>query len=457
MTLARPLTDHCRSSPRAVGRRFIGTFGVTATAVAVIGFGVSLAASKQRHSPPLDPCAAGHSAPASWSAGPFAISASTSRVGCIELYVSGASSTPVTITETTPRTPVGRPLGVVTPAQGQAPLPQGLEWRCEPTTRTFAATEMVTTGTEMTEQTATTSATNPNCANRFTVALPTTRLHRGYPLLLTLHDRWGQGDLIVRACQSGVSGRACPTARLKPGDAATTLPIVLRNGGHPEVEVSDAFQHVRQRLTVSNARPLLLATGDSEMQVLDDILGSDLAGNGGATVVGDAHQSTAISSPFVFNWPAHGIGQVDSLHPDIVAMFLGGNEGFRLGTAECCGAAWSREYASRVAGMIREYRQNGAAVVYWFLIPTPQHEPFVRVVQAVNAGIIKAASEFPSGVHAFDLRPIFSPGGRYIDSLTYEGHTITVHEPDGFHLSAEADQIVARLFIRRLRAEEVLP
>jgi hypothetical protein len=75
----------------------------------------------------------------------------------------------------------------------------------------------------------------------------------------------------------------------------------------------------------------------------------------------------------------------------------------------------------------------------------------------VNAGIIRAVSEFPSGVHVFDLRPIFSPGERYIDSLTYEGQTITAHEPDGFHLSAEADQIVARLFIRRLRAEGVFP
>jgi lysophospholipase L1-like esterase len=428
--------------------------------VALLGMLVSSATATQRRATaPPDPCASAHvvppSAPAAGS--PFSISASAAHVGCIELYVSGASSGPVTLTETTPRTPVGGPLGVVTPVDGRATLPQGLEWRCEPTTRSFQAAEMVTDGTEMTEQTATTSVQTPDCASRFTVTFPTTRLHRGYPLTLTLRDRWGQGGLIVHACESGTPARACPAARLKPSGGATAFPVLLRHGGHPEVEIFDAFQRVRQRLNVSDSRPLLLATGDSEMQVLDDILGSDLSGTGGATVVGDAHQSTAISSPFFFNWPAHGVSQVDSVHPDIVAMFLGGNEGFRLGDAECCSAAWSREYAARVAGMIREYRQNGAAVVYWFLIPTPAHEPFVRVVRAVNAGIIRAVSEFPSGVHVFDLRPIFSPGERYIDSLTYEGQTITAHEPDGFHLSAEADQIVARLFIRRLRAEGVFP
>ena len=56
----------------------------------------------------------------------------------------------------------------------------------------------------------------------------------------------------------------------------------------------------------------------------------------------------------------------------------------------------------------------------------------------------------------FDLRPVFSPGGRYIDSLTYGGRTITVHEADGFHLSASADVIVAQLFLARLRRDGLI-
>ncbi|MFI4991000.1 MAG: GDSL-type esterase/lipase family protein [Solirubrobacterales bacterium] len=201
----------------------------------------------------------------------------------------------------------------------------------------------------------------------------------------------------------------------------------------------------------------MLATGDSEMQVLDDDLASDLSGAGGVTVTSDARQSTAISSPFFFNWPGHALGQVADHHPDIVAMFLGGNEGFRLGSAECCGADWSREYAARVAGMMRTYRQAGVAAVYWFLIPTPSKEPFVKVVRAVNRGIVSAAAQFPEGVHFFDLRPTFSPGGHYINSLTHDGQTITVHESDGFHLSESADRIVARMFIAQLRRDGVLP
>jgi hypothetical protein len=289
------------------------------------------------------------------------------------------------------------------------------------------------------------------------VRIPPERLHRGYPVTLTIGDRWHLGGLRVKACQLGERPRDCPAIELRPGEGPGALRLSLRSAGRDVIRISDGYETVRRTLAVSSGPPLLLATGDSEMQVLDELLSSDLSGPGGARVVGDARQSTAISSPFLFNWPAHAVGQVKGLHPDIVAMFLGGNEGFELSGAECCGAAWSRQYAVRVAGMMRLYLQHGAAAVYWFLIPTPSHEPFVRVVDAVDDGIELAARQFPEGVHVFDLRRVFSPGGHYIDSLDYHGQSITVHEPDGFHLSEAADVIVAHMFIARLREEGLLP
>jgi hypothetical protein len=68
-----------------------------------------------------------------------------------------------------------------------------------------------------------------------------------------------------------------------------------------------------------------------------------------------------------------------------------------------------------------------------------------------------AARRFPRDVHAFDLRPTFSPGGRYLDRVDYQGRSITVHESDGFHLSTSADVIVAHLFVARARRDGVLP
>lgn len=403
--------------------------------------------------PQKAPCSALAPAQAS-SSGALTLSASTATVGCIELTVRGALASSVTLTELISGVPTGAPVGELDTSGGTASLATGLMWLCDRPTREFQVAETLPDGTT---QSASTSASTPSCTTRLAARVLPMRLHRGYPATVAVVDRWALGGLRVHVCSPTGKRRSCLAATLKPGRGETILRTRLKSAGSSALEVSDQYQKVRLPLHVLSSRPLLLATGDSEMQVLDDDLGADLSGSGGAAVSSDARQSTAISSPFFFNWPGHAFGQVAEHHPDIVAMFLGGNEGFRLGHAECCGADWSREYAGRVAAMMRVYRQGGAAAVYWFLIPTPSREPFIKVVSAVNRGIVSAAARFREGVHFFDLRPTFSPGGRYIDSLTRDGQTITVHESDGFHLSESADRIVARMFIARLRRDGLLP
>ena len=409
--------------------------------------GASTAADR----PAKKPCSSLAAAPGG-EAGKLTLTASTATVGCIQLTVRGASAPSVAIAELPAAASEAVPLATLESHEGTASLPTGLPWLCDRPARSFQVTEMLADGSQ---QSASISVTTPSCGSRLAAHLLPQRLHRDYPATVAVSDRWGLGGLRVHACLG--AERSCSAVTLEAGRGDTLVRVRPTASGNSTLVLSDPYQKLRLTLHVRSSRPVLLATGDSEMQVLDDDLASDLSGPGGASVTGDARQSTAISSPFFFNWPAHAFGQVADHHPDIVAMFLGGNEGFRLGSAECCGADWSREYATRVAGMIRAYRQGGAAVVYWFLIPTPSKEPFVKVVRAVNRGIEIAAAQFPEGVHVFDLRPTFSPGGRYIDSLTLDGQTITVHEPDGFHLSESADRFVARMFIARLRRDHVLP
>lgn len=384
--------------------------------------------------------------------GALTLSASDAQVGFIALRVSGATSA-VRLAELVPGVPAGVPLGTLTPTGGQASLARAASWRCDRLQRTFQASETLAGGATATS---TVSVTTPSCATRLSISLVTSRVYRDHPLRIAITDRWGIGGLRVGACVSHAGLRPCPTVTLAPGRRATLLQLRAGMERHPLLEVFDPYESLRRRLDVLQSTPVLLATGDSEMQVLDDDLAADLAGPTGDRVISDARQSTAISSPFLFDWPAHAVQQVNADHPSVVAMFLGGNEGFELGGVNCCGPDWSRQYAIKVQGMMRVYLQHGAASVYWFLIPTPSKPQFVRVVNAVNAGIELAASRFRTGVHVLDLRPLFSPGGRYIDSLTYRGRTITVHEPDGFHLSASADVIVAQLFLARLRRDGLL-
>lgn len=89
------------------------------------------------------------------------------------------------------------------------------------------------------------------------------------------------------------------------GQSGAMVRFRLRSKVHQQVEVFDPYQTIDLRLHVVSSRPVLLATGDSEMQILDDDLANDLSRRGGTRVIGDARQSTAISTPFFLNWPAH--------------------------------------------------------------------------------------------------------------------------------------------------------
>jgi hypothetical protein len=387
-------------------------------------------------------------APASGPAPDVGVSIEPGTTGFLTVLLRGPLGATVTVSELATASAPAVPVATVILRQPTVRLRDAVAWRCTDLEPTIEATEPATYGGL---PPARASTSTPSCAHRLSVAVVATRLHAGYPATIDVSDSWSQGGLRVRGCLGG----RCATRTLS-SHGATVFRLRPRFAGRARLAVSDAYEQIDRDLAVRGGRPVLLATGDSEMQVLDDILAGDLGGAGGARVIGDARQSTAITSPSFFDWPAHATQQVAALHPDVVAMFLGGNEGFSIGGTPCCGPAWSRRYAGLVESMMNRYRQGGRAAVYWFLIPTPSTPAFVSLVHAVNLGISLAASRLPTGVHAFDLRPTFSPGGRYTDSIVYRGQHVAVHESDGFHLSAAADLIVARLFIARLRQDGVL-
>jgi hypothetical protein len=456
------LASQNHAGPQRDLRRRAVVLAVTAV-VAVLPLGVATAAQGSARLPhPIvfgesSTAPPGPSEPApvtgTTGVGGMVLSASFDQPGYIGLSVTGASGATVQLSELTSTAPTGAPIGALTPVGGAATLNHAAELSCAQTTRTFEASETDSAGTA---ESSVVVVTTPSCATGLSASLPTTRLHRDHPLDVAISDIWRIGGLTVDVCLNPATDRPCAKATFTAGQASATVRFRLGRRSHPLIVLSDPYQTIDLHPHVLPSRPVLLATGDSEMQVLDDDLATDLAGRGGARVIGDARQSTAISTPFFFNWPAHAFAQVEDEHPDIVAMFMGGNEGFPLSGVDCCGRAYSRQYALKVEGMMRTYLQHGKATVYWFLIPTPSKPEFVRLVDAVNRGIEIAAKAFPSGVHVFNLRPVFSPGGRYIDSLTYRGQTITVHEADGYHLSASADVIVAHLLLARLRHDGLI-
>jgi lysophospholipase L1-like esterase len=203
----------------------------------------------------------------------------------------------------------------------------------------------------------------------------------------------------------------------------------------------------------------LLATGDSMIQIIDSYLAQRLKRRRKTSVRSDAHISTGISSPSILNWVKKARNQAGSVKPDVTVMFIGANDGFPIGGAPCCNAAWVTQYARRVASMMRSYRRGGRSLVYWMTLPapSPSRPNFAKVFPRVNEAIRRAAARFGSGVRVLDMGKVFTPGGVFRKTMTYGGRTVTVRQPDGIHLSTAGASIAATVIINRLHADHVLP
>jgi hypothetical protein len=190
------------------------------------------------------------------------------------------------------------------------------------------------------------------------------------------------------------------------------------------------------------------------VQIIDSFLAQRLRG---AKVRSDARVSTGLSKPDLLDWRAHARRQAAGIRPDAVVMFIGANDGFRMGDADCCGAPWVAEYARRARAMMRSYARGGRARVYWLLLPAARGGIFRETFPAVNAGIRRAAQGLADDVRLVELDEFFTPGGRYRSSMEVGGKLVRVRQDDGVHLNTTGASLAAALIARAMRQDRLLP
>lgn len=261
------------------------------------------------------------------------------------------------------------------------------------------------------------------------------------------------GTLPLQQASNELTAGLSPDPELKKG--AGFKETVAASGGLPPV-TADAFDPA----TVGAKQPprekleKLLVTGDSLSQPLDLELGRRLVG-GGVEVVRDPHPGTGISNPVLVDWGQLSATQVADEHPDAVVVFIGANEGYPLPGPDgkdiaCCGAGWAAVFANRLRQMMSNYRQGGAAKVYWLTVPTPRDPARQRVERTVNAAIEAAAQPWVAQIRVVDTVPVFDPGEKYRDAMDVDGEEQIVRESDGIHLNETGASVAADVVLERM-------
>lgn len=234
-----------------------------------------------------------------------------------------------------------------------------------------------------------------------------------------------------------------------------------REGAVPAV-TPDSFDPQALGAKPSPPRPLdtVLVTGDSLSQPLDSELARALAADAGEDVrtLREPHIGTGVSKSGFVDWGKLSAQQVKERSPEATVVFIGANEGFPMPVGggrevECCGPEWTAEYASRARRMMSTYRQDGEARVYWLTLPLPRDPDRQEIARAVNAAIEVAAVPYRSQVRVLDITELFTPGGRYRDTMAVDGEERIVREPDGIHLNSEGAGLAAEIVRAALRRD----
>jgi hypothetical protein len=206
------------------------------------------------------------------------------------------------------------------------------------------------------------------------------------------------------------------------------------------------------------AAPLrVLIVGDSIGLDMGGALQSDLAGTGVVNAALDARESTGLTRPDYFNWPAELTADLKSADPQVVVVMIGANDAQDfLGPPDTpyASPSWNGLYAQRVAQFMQIAESGGAAVI-WVGMP-PMQNPGLSGQMADLNDVVQhqAAIAKPPVTYVSSAKSLGSATGGYTAFVTNAaGQIVNTRTPDGIHLTPGGGQVVAQQVIAELVTE----
>ena len=204
------------------------------------------------------------------------------------------------------------------------------------------------------------------------------------------------------------------------------------------------------------ANPLrVLVVGDSIGLDMGGPLQADLAGTGVVNAALDARESTGLTRPDYFNWPAELAADLKSAQPQVVVVMIGANDAQDfLGPPDVpySSPQWNAEYAQRVAQFM-QIAQSGGATVVWVGMPPMQDAGLNAQMADLDAVAQHQASvASPPVTFLSTQKTLGTAQGGYTAFVTNAaGQIVNVRAPDGTHLTSGGGQVVAQQVINELQ------
>jgi hypothetical protein len=197
------------------------------------------------------------------------------------------------------------------------------------------------------------------------------------------------------------------------------------------------------------ANPLrVLIIGDSIGLDLGGALQNDLANTDVVQATLDGRESTGLTRPDYFDWPAELQSDLTRVNPQLVVIMMGANDpqdfigppDIPYGTAQ-----WDQIYEQRVAQFMAEAKSGGAKVV-WVGMPPMQDPGRSAAMAHLNAiDQAQAQAQKPPVLFVPSWTVLGTPTGGYTPFITNgAGQAVNVRTTDGTHLTPDGSEILSQ-------------
>ena len=253
--------------------------------------------------------------------------------------------------------------------------------------------------------------------------------------------------------------------RSSNGAGGHTFVVIGPTGPPPTVPVTSATHHppIHPDITTLPPNPLQNPTAADPLRVLlvGDSLGLDLGGSlqnrlastGVVAATLDGKESTGLTRPDYFNWPAELSSDLPRVNPQVVVVMMGANDpqnflgppGIAFGTD-----AWNKEYRHRAAQFMREATSQGAQLI-WVGLPPMQDQALNAKIQVINQLQQEAAAKVPGVLYLPSTSIIGGPGGTFAPYVVKGGQNINVRTPDGIHITPQGGAVLSNAVVQLMR------
>jgi uncharacterized protein len=206
--------------------------------------------------------------------------------------------------------------------------------------------------------------------------------------------------------------------------------------------------------TASNPLRVLIV-GDSLGIDLGGPLQNDLVNTGVVKATLDARESTGLTRPDYFNWPAQLQADLTATHPQVVVIMMGANDPQDFpGPPDVpyTSPQWNVMYAQRVAAFM-SLAQSGGATVIWVGMPPMQNTSLSAKMSDIDAlDQQQAAMRKPAVDFISSWTLLGTAQGTYTPFITNDaGQVVNVRTPDGTHLTPAGGEVLSQTVLNYLR------